>query len=111
MAWGDRKAERVRLVRKQPVHVMGVDGTWRRSCFLVDISATGAKLEVEGSLDVLKSQQFFLILLATGNVFRRCELVRVDGSDVGVRFITEKKSKARPIAPRPAIAPTQARLR
>lgn len=100
MAWGARKAERVRLENKYPVNIMGIDGTWRRSCCLVDVSATGARLEVEGSLEVLKAHEFFLVLSSTGLAFRRCELVRVDGSEVGVRFITDIKTKRRPIAPR-----------
>ena len=74
---------------------MGVDGTWRRSCFLVDVSATGARLKVDGSLEVLKVQEFFLILSSTGLAFRRCGLVRIDGSEVGVRFVTDKKNKGR----------------
>ena len=79
MAWGARKADRVRLENKYPVNLMGVDGTWRRSCVLVDVSATGARLEVDGSLEVLKAQEFFLILSSTGLAFRRCELVRIEG--------------------------------
>jgi len=97
MTWGARKADRVRLENKYPVNLMGVDGTWRRSCLLVDVSATGARLEVDGTLDVLKAQEFFLILSTTGLAFRRCELVRIDGSEVGVRFIADKKTKGRPI--------------
>ncbi len=72
---------------------MGVDGTWRRNCFLVDVSATGARLKVDGSLEALKAQAFFLILSSTGLAFRRCELVRIDGSQVGVRFVANKKNK------------------
>jgi hypothetical protein len=100
MAWGGRKAERVRLEHRHPVNLMGVDGTWRRSCVLIDVSATGAKLEVEGSLEVLQAHEFFLLLSSTGLAFRRCELVRVDGSEVGVRFIAEKKPRGRPIIPK-----------
>ena len=95
MAWGARKADRVRLENKYPVNLMGVDGTWRRSCVLVDVSATGARLKVDGSLEVLKAQEFFLILSSTGLAFRRCELVRIDGSEVGVRFVVDKKTKGR----------------
>ena len=74
---------------------MGVDGTWRRSCFLLDASATGAKLEIEGSADVLQSKEFFLVLSSTGLAFRRCEMVWVDGSQVGVKFIENDKGKKR----------------
>jgi hypothetical protein len=95
MAWGARKSERVQFENRYPVNLMGVDGTWRRSSVLMDISATGARLDVEGSLDVLKAEEFLLILSSTGMAYRRCKLVRIDGSEVGVQFITEKKAKAR----------------
>jgi len=77
---------------------MGVDGTWRRACVLLDISETGARLEVDGTVDVLKAREFFLVLSSTGLAFRRCELVRVDGAEVGVKFIANKKQKGRPVA-------------
>jgi hypothetical protein len=99
MSYGDRKAERKRLEHRYPVNLMGVDGTWRRSCVLLDVSATGARLEVDGTVDVLKSREFFLLLSSTGLAFRRCELVRVDGAEVGVRFTTDKKTKGRPVIP------------
>jgi hypothetical protein len=69
---------------------MGVDGTWRRSCVLLDASDTGAKLEVDGSADVLRAREFFLLLSSTGLAFRRCELVWVDGAQVGVKFIEDR---------------------
>jgi PilZ domain len=93
MPFGDRKSERVRMEHSRPVNLMGVDGTWRRSCVLIDISATGARLEVEGTLEVLGVQEFFLLLSSTGLAYRRCELVRVDGSEVGVKFIMERKKE------------------
>jgi hypothetical protein len=78
-----------------PVNLMGVDGTWRRSCILLDVSQTGAKLEIEGSPDVLRAREFFLLLSSTGLAFRRCELVWVDGTQVGVKFTNaDKKKKA-----------------
>ena len=73
MAYGDRRAERVRLETRYPVNLMGVDGTWRRSCILLDVSQSGARLEVDGTLDVLKAQEFFLVLSSRGLAFRRCE--------------------------------------
>jgi hypothetical protein len=97
MRWNNRSAARVQFERKHHVNLMGVDGTWRRSCTLLDASASGAKLEVDGSTDALKTQEFFLVLSATGMAFRRCELVWANGPHVGVRFITEKtKKKKRP---------------
>jgi hypothetical protein len=69
MRWNNRKAARVHFERKHLVNIMGVDGTWRRSCALLDVSASGARLEVEGSTDVLKTQEFFLVLSSTGMAF------------------------------------------
>jgi hypothetical protein len=89
----DRRAARVRLEHRYPVNLMGVDGTWRRACFLLDVSDTGAKIEVEGSIDVLKAKEFFLVLSSTGLAYRRCELIWIDGSTVGVRFVSIKPSK------------------
>ena len=93
MSWGDRKAERVHMEHRHEVNLMGVDGTWRRKCVLLDVSATGARLEVEGTLDVLQAGEFFLLLSSTGLAFRRCELVRIDGTNVGVRFVVPDKTK------------------
>jgi hypothetical protein len=98
----NRKAPRVQIEHSHPVNLMGVDGTWRRSCFLLDVSDSGAKLEVEGPVNVLQAREFFLLLSSTGLAFRRCELVWIDGAQVGVRFIAKelKKKKAKPENPR-----------
>ena len=91
----NRKANRVRFDHKHPVNLMGVDGTWRRSCALLDISETGAKIEVEGTLDVLQAKEFFLLLSSTGLAFRRCELVWIDGCNAGIRFVQLKAGNKR----------------
>jgi len=94
-----RRASRVRFDHTHRVNLMGVDGTWRRSCFLLDASASGAKLEIEGPADVLQSKEFFLVLSSTGLAFRRCEMIWVDGSQVGVKFIENDKPR-KPSHPR-----------
>ena len=48
MAYGDRKSERVDFDRGIPVCMMGIDGTWRRDCMMIDVSQTGARLLIEG---------------------------------------------------------------
>jgi PilZ domain len=98
----NRKAPRVQIEHSHPVNLMGVDGTWRRSCFLLDVSDSGAKLEVEGPVNVLQAREFFLLLSSTGLAFRRCELVWIDGAQVGVRFIAKdiKKKRAKPENPK-----------
>lgn len=98
MSWGKRKADRVHFQHVHSVNLMAVDGTWRRGCVLIDISASGARLEIEGSTDVLQGREFFLLLSSTGLAFRRCELVWVDGSAVGVRFLAAKEAKKQPAA-------------
>lgn len=93
MSYGNRKSERVYLEHRYEVNLVGVDGTWRRKCTLLDVSATGARLDVQGSLEVLRAGEFFLLLSSTGLAYRRCELIRVDGTTVGVRFVAERKKK------------------
>jgi hypothetical protein len=94
MAFGQRRSDRVHFQHEHSVTLVGVDGTWRRACILKDISATGARLEVDGSTDVLKSIEFFMVLSSTGLAFRRCELVWINGAIAGVHFVSGKKKKA-----------------
>jgi len=97
MAFGQRKSERVHFQHDHSVNLMAVNGTWRRACILKDVSATGARLEVEGSTDVLTAREFFMVLSSTGVVFRRCELRWVNGSTVGVEYVlSSTKRKAKP---------------
>jgi hypothetical protein len=91
MAYGDRKSERVDFERGIPVYIMGIDGTWRRDCIMIDVSQTGARLCVEGSLEGLDLKEFFLLLSSTGLAYRRCQLVRVAGEQIGVRFLAQGK--------------------
>jgi hypothetical protein len=90
-----RKGERVTFERGINAHMMGIDGTWRRSCVVEDISEIGAKLTVEGSIEGLNLKEFFLLLSSTGLAYRRCELAWVNGEQVGVNFLKpENKKKA-----------------
>ena len=99
MDWGKRKADRVNFAHPHSVNLMAADGTWRRSCLLLDASATGARVEVEGTTDVLQAREFFLVLSSTGLAFRRCELVWINGSTVGLRFLENRaKKKSAPAA-------------
>jgi hypothetical protein len=59
MMGDNRKANRVRFDHKHTVSIIGIDGTWRRSCILLDASESGAKLEVEGSIAPLKGKRDF----------------------------------------------------
>ena len=96
MAAERRKGERVTFERGIGAHMMGIDGTWRRECTMEDISETGAKLTVEGSVEGLHLKEFFLLLSSTGLAYRRCELAWVNGDQIGVNFLRpgDKKKKA-----------------
>jgi hypothetical protein len=90
-----RKGERVTFDRGISAHMMGIDGTWRRQCTMEDVSETGAKLTVEGSVEGLHLKEFFLLLSSTGLAYRRCELAWVNGDQIGVNFLKtgDKKKK------------------
>jgi hypothetical protein len=94
------KGERVVFERGIPAFMMGIDGTWRRNCTMEDVSETGAKLTVEGSVEGLHLKEFFLLLSSTGLAYRRCELGWVNGDQIGVNFLkpgdrNKKKSSGR----------------
>jgi hypothetical protein len=38
--------------------------------------------------------QFFLLLSSTGLAYRRCELARIDGEQIGARFLQPSRKKA-----------------
>ena len=87
MALHGRKKDRVRFEFGYAAHIMAIDGTWQRDCLIDDVSATGAKLLVKGSIEGLNLNEFFLMLSHTGIAHRRCRLVRINGDEIGVMFI------------------------
>jgi hypothetical protein len=90
-----RKGERITFERGIGAHMMGIDGTWRRDCTMEDISETGAKLTVDGSVEGLHLKEFFLLLSSTGLAYRRCELAWVNGDQLGVNFLKPADKKKR----------------
>jgi hypothetical protein len=74
MAYGDRRQERVDFERGIHVYIMGIDGT----CEGLDL------------------KEFFLLLSSTGLAFRRCQMVRVAGDQIGIRFLERDKPKKAP---------------
>jgi hypothetical protein len=100
MAYGDRKSERVNFERGIHVFIMGIDGTWRRDCVMIDVSQTGARLRVDGSIEGLDLREFFLLLTPTGHAFRRCQMVRVAGDQIGVRFLMQNRARKKIAAAR-----------
>src|ERR1700692_939004 len=95
MAYGDRKSGGVNLDRGIQADIMGIDGTWRRDCLMIDVSQTGARLCIEGSFEGLDLKEFFLLLSSTGLAYRRCKLVRVMGDQIGVGFLQAPPPKSK----------------
>jgi len=54
-----------------------------------------AALTVEGSIQGLNLKEFFLLLSSTGLAYRRCELVRVNGTEMDVKGRQGKKKPGR----------------
>ena len=54
-----RKAKRVVFERGFAANMMAIDGTWRRPCTMEDVSETGARLTVDGSIEGLPLKEFF----------------------------------------------------
>src|SRR5215813_11969927 len=89
----NKGTERVTFSRGYDVCIMAIDGTWRRDCQLNAISDTDATLTVEGSIQGLNLKEFFLLLSSTGLAYRRCELVRVNGTEMDIQFLKGNKKK------------------
>jgi hypothetical protein len=85
--------ERVTFGRGYDVCIMAIDGTWRPDCQLKAISDNDATLTVEGSIQGLNLKEFFLLLSSTGLAYRRCELFRVNGTEIDIQFLKGKNGK------------------
>jgi hypothetical protein len=92
-AWNSRRSERITFQRGLDARIIGIDGTWSRPCQVADISQTGARLIVEETIGGLNLREFFLVLAATGRVWRRCELTRINGDELGVKFLKTEPAK------------------
>ena len=88
-----QQGERVVFERGFAARMMGIDGTWRRNCLVEDVSETGAKLTVEGSVEGLNLKEFFLLLSSTGLAYRRCELAWINGEQLGASFLRQGDNK------------------
>ena len=94
-----RKNPRIEFDRGIDVQIMGIDGTRRRQCRMMDVSEKGALLTIVGSFAGLDLKEFFLLLSSTGLAYRKCKLVRVNGDQVGVSFLkseVKRKTTATP---------------
>lgn len=91
-----RKAHRVEFSLGIPVQIVAYDGSWSRQCLMMDAAVGGAKLITKQSIEGLDLREFFLALSTTGAAFRRCELVWLNGNEMGVRFLDHNDQKSLP---------------
>jgi hypothetical protein len=90
----EQESRRVAFEHRLPVQLMAIDGTWRRSCNLKEVSEVGAVLQIEASIEGLSLKEFFLLLSSTGLAYRRCQLEKVNGGELEVSFLRQKPKKA-----------------
>src|ERR1700759_4409370 len=83
----NKDGRRIAFEHPLPAYIVAIDGTWRRSCVVKDISDSNATLGIEGSIQGLPLNEFFLSLSSTGLAYRRCQLAGVNGTEVGVSFL------------------------
>jgi hypothetical protein len=89
-----RNFDRVQMRRGYSARIMAIDGTWQRECRIGDVSETGAKLTILGSISRIDTKEFFLVLSATGNAHRRCQRVWLNGDELGVRFLRDQPAQS-----------------
>ncbi len=98
-----RVMARVQFGRGYTAKIMAIDGTWQRDCKIGDVSDTGAKLTIHGSVDGVDTREFFLVLTPNGSAHRRCERIWLNGDEIGVRFLKDAPGRPpRPVWDEPA---------
>jgi hypothetical protein len=90
MSIENRKTPR-RLVR-HPARIVNPDDSKLLLCTIVDVSATGAKLELREPAEV--PREFTILLSDNASVSRQCQVSWQSGTKVGVRFIIAEVKKA-----------------
>ena len=79
-----RKMPRAQVT--QPAYIADEDGKLLFPCTMLDVSAGGAKLQIEDDTKDLPDA-FILVLSKAGQVRRRCKAVWRTSKTVGVQFI------------------------
>lgn len=84
-----RVAKRVSF--EHGIALLAVDGTWSAVGRLVDISNTGAKLNVFGCVNQrIRAEEFFLLITADGRVKKRAKMIWETKKAIGVKFIASQ---------------------
>jgi len=78
----------IRRMVRQGARMVQADGSALGNCLMADVSATGARLEVEASEAL--PDQFILLLSRDGKVRRQCSVAWRSNNSVGIRFVLQK---------------------
>jgi hypothetical protein len=87
---GERRIiDRYRFGQGYAMRVSAHDGSWEVPCTIIDVSQTGAKIHLDGSVEGidLKAHPFILKLAQFGTANRPCEIVWHRGEFIGIRFL------------------------
>ena len=90
-----RTGPRVKFEHNVPARMMAIDGTWRRTCIIENVSDGGARLTVGNSIQGLQINEFFLVLSTKGLAYRRCRLIWINGDQIGVSFARDARARKR----------------
>jgi hypothetical protein len=75
-----------RRITRHPGLLLNPDGSILCPCMMNDVSAEGAKLELQSQGQI--PDEFTLLLSKYGNVSRKCKVLWRSKNSVGIRFIT-----------------------
>jgi PilZ domain len=67
------------------------DGTVLGTCIMADLSATGARLQVQQAAAL--PDEFLLLLSHTGQLRRKCSVAWRAETEVGVKFLADSPSR------------------
>jgi hypothetical protein len=70
---------------------------------MMDVSDTGAKLSIDGSVEGLAMKEFFLVLSTMGKAYRRCELAWVNGAQGWRPFHQARREEEKILSAHPAL--------
>jgi hypothetical protein len=83
-----RKSER--KVFRKPAAILNADGSLFGMCTMLDVSATGAKIEPQVATEV--PNEFILLLSNDGKVRRRCKISWRTETEIGVQFVVRSSN-------------------
>jgi hypothetical protein len=89
---GDEQRRNRRRYVLQGARIGGSDGVPAESCWILDISASGARLQVNSAETT--PDQFSLILSHDGRLRRQCLVVWRSNKTIGVQFLPSVTKKA-----------------